>query len=96
MGRTAKAFRACEAVENFAVNILAEEQSGISTRFAWALTDKWDGIEPRTGINGSPLLPGALAWLECAAYAITKVAITSSLSVASTFCLCGQSKALVH
>jgi flavin reductase (DIM6/NTAB) family NADH-FMN oxidoreductase RutF len=69
MGRNAKAFPAWEVVGAFAVNILAEDQSATSTRFARALTDKWQGVEPCFGANGSPLLDGALAWLECTSYA---------------------------
>lgn len=69
IGRNARAFSAWQTIETFAVNILAEEQSAISTRFARALTDKWEGIERRVGANGAPLLHGALAWLECTSYA---------------------------
>jgi flavin reductase (DIM6/NTAB) family NADH-FMN oxidoreductase RutF len=69
MGRNAGGFPAWQAIKTFAVNILAEEQSASSTRFARALTDKWEGVEPRFAANGSPLLHGALAWLECTSYA---------------------------
>ena len=69
LGRSANAFAAWQAAEHFAVNILAEAQSDISTRFARAMTDKWGGVEPRSGEQGAPLLPGALAWLECTSYA---------------------------
>ena len=69
IARSARAFPAWETIKRFAVNILAEEQSAISTRFARSLTDKWEGIAPRSGANGAPLLPGALAWLECTSHA---------------------------
>jgi flavin reductase (DIM6/NTAB) family NADH-FMN oxidoreductase RutF len=69
IGRSTRAFPAWETIKRFAVNILAEEQGAISTRFARSLTDKWEGIEPRLGANGAPLLHGALAWLECTCYA---------------------------
>jgi len=69
MGRNAKAFPAWEVVGAFTVNILAEDQSATSSRFARALTDKWEGIVPCVGANGLPLLDGALAWLECSSYA---------------------------
>lgn len=69
IGRHSKAFTAWQSVDSFAVNILGEEQSAISTRFARALTDKWDGVETRPGLGGTPLLAGALAWLECRSYA---------------------------
>jgi len=69
IGRNAKAFASWEAAQAFTVNILAEAQSDVSTRFARAMSDKWQGIEPRAGKNGAALLPGAVAWLECASYA---------------------------
>ena len=69
IGRSARAFPAWEAIKTFAVNILAEEQSATSKRFARALTDKWEDVEHRFGANGSPLLCGALACLECTCYA---------------------------
>jgi flavin reductase (DIM6/NTAB) family NADH-FMN oxidoreductase RutF len=69
IARSAKAFSAWEAVDAFSVNILAEDQSDTSTRFARAMTDKWQGVEARVAANGTPLLPGALAWLECTSYA---------------------------
>src|SRR5260370_22453835 len=69
LGRNARAFQAWESIKTFAVNILAEDQSATSTKFARALTDKWEGIEPRFAANGAPLLHGVLGWLECTSYA---------------------------
>jgi flavin reductase (DIM6/NTAB) family NADH-FMN oxidoreductase RutF len=69
IGRHSKAFSAWQSVDNFAVNILSENQSAISTRFARALTDKWDGVSVCPGLGGAPLLSDALAWIECRSYA---------------------------
>lgn len=69
IGRHSKAFAAWQSVDHFAVNILCENQSAISTRFARALTDKWDGVSVCTGLGGVPLLSDALAWIECQSYA---------------------------
>lgn len=69
IGRNTHAFAAWEATDNFAVNVLAEDQSTVSTRFARALTDKWEGLDTDADINGSPILPGTLAWLSCTSYA---------------------------
>jgi len=61
--------RTCEAVNatgRFAVNILAENQGHLAERFARPGTaDKFTGLQPRTGLTGAPLLPGALAVVEC-------------------------------
>ena len=69
IGRHSKAFAAWQTVDAFAVNVLGESQSAISTRFARALTNKWDGVRTRPGFAGVPLLPDALAWIECRSYA---------------------------
>lgn len=68
IGRQSKAFAAWQSVDAFAVNILSENQSAISTRFARALTDKWEGVNASTGLGGTPLLSDALAWIECRSY----------------------------
>jgi flavin reductase (DIM6/NTAB) family NADH-FMN oxidoreductase RutF len=62
-------FAAWQSTDAFAVNILGENQSAISTRFARALTDKWDGVRVHPGLGGIPLLADALAWIECRSYA---------------------------
>ena len=69
IGRHSKAFAAWQSVESFAVNILGENQSAISTRFARALTDKWDGVSVCPGLGEVPLLSDALAWIQCRSYA---------------------------
>jgi flavin reductase (DIM6/NTAB) family NADH-FMN oxidoreductase RutF len=68
LSRRAAGFKAWSGVEAFAVNILAEDQSAMSTRFARAMTDKWDGIVPAYGENRCPLLNDALAWIECSSW----------------------------
>lgn len=69
IGRHSKAFAAWQAIDAFAVNVLGESQSAISTRFARALTNKWEGVTTRPGFAGVPLLQDALAWIECRSYA---------------------------
>lgn len=50
----------------FAVNILGEEQTELSNRFAWVkdedrfLAGRWG-----TAVTGAPVLLDALAWLDC-------------------------------
>ncbi len=55
---------------HFAVNVLAEDQEGLSRRFASASENRFHGVEWRAAESGAPLLAGALAYLECA---VTKV-----------------------
>jgi len=50
---------------HFAVNILAHDQEHLSRRFASKDQDRFDGAGYREGLDGVPLLEGALAFIEC-------------------------------
>lgn len=52
---------------HYAINVLAENQSAISNRFARPNADKWEGLAPEAGATGAPLISGAIAHFECAA-----------------------------
>lgn len=52
----------------FAVNILSEQQAGISNQFARRGTDKWQGIEWQESPLGNPIIAGSLLWLDCEIY----------------------------
>ena len=70
LGRNANSLAAWESCKHFAVNILAENQSQLSTRFARAMTDKWDGVDPLPPrVTDAPLLRDALAHFECRMWA---------------------------
>jgi flavin reductase (DIM6/NTAB) family NADH-FMN oxidoreductase RutF len=69
MARTSRAFAAWQSLRHFAVNVLAEHQDQVSTRFARSLGDKWDGARHVTGKHGAPLLADSLATFECGRYA---------------------------
>ncbi len=54
--------------EHFAVNVLSSDQAWVSERFAGRVAgvrDKFENIPYRLGSTGSPLILGAVAWLEC-------------------------------
>jgi flavin reductase (DIM6/NTAB) family NADH-FMN oxidoreductase RutF len=56
----------------FAVNILSLDQMEYGERFAGRIPDTEDrfaGIPYTTGVTGSPLLPGSLAWVDCRVWA---------------------------
>lgn len=59
-----------ENCKYFAVNILSDEQVDISNRFASRGEDKFSGVEYEKGQGDCPLLPGALAQLECSNWAV--------------------------
>ncbi|MEZ4593546.1 MAG: flavin reductase family protein [Chloroflexota bacterium] len=50
----------------FAVNILSQEMSELSNRFAWIKDeDRFAMGEWGTAVTGAPILQNALAWLDC-------------------------------
>ncbi|MBZ5620363.1 MAG: flavin reductase family protein [Acidobacteriia bacterium] len=54
------------AARYFGINVLAENQQGLSERFARKNGDRFNGLEWHPGATGVPLLPGVLAAIECA------------------------------
>jgi flavin reductase (DIM6/NTAB) family NADH-FMN oxidoreductase RutF len=69
MARGAKAFAAWRSVPAFAVNVLSQDQSATSTRFARSLGDKWDGVDCVEGSTRAPLLSDSLVAFECVRHA---------------------------
>jgi flavin reductase (DIM6/NTAB) family NADH-FMN oxidoreductase RutF len=53
------------SAKHFGINILSEEQQHLSDRFARKGLDRFNGLEWDRGVSGVPLLPGALAAIEC-------------------------------
>ncbi len=49
----------------FSVSVLSVEQVDLARRFASRLPDRFDGVACHEGIDGIPLIDGALAWFEC-------------------------------
>lgn len=49
----------------YGVSVLSEAQEQWSTRFATPGIDRFAGVEVVEGEHGLPLVPDALAWLEC-------------------------------
>jgi flavin reductase (DIM6/NTAB) family NADH-FMN oxidoreductase RutF len=66
MARSSRAFAAWQSVIHFAVNVLSEGQDALSSKFARALGDKWEGARCLEGETGAPLLADSLAAFECA------------------------------
>lgn len=57
--------RAFEAAGHFAVNILAEDQTAISRRFASPARDKFHDVATHAGLTGAPMIEGCAAYIEC-------------------------------
>lgn len=56
--------------ERFAVNVLADDQEALASRFAAEPSaGRYQGVPWRAGPGGAPLLDGAAAWLACSLHA---------------------------
>ena len=56
-------------VGRFCVNVLAESHAGLSGQFARSGTDKFAGVSWRPSSQGSPVLDGVVAWIDCELWA---------------------------
>jgi len=65
LGHAVAAIKHFRAGRYFAVNVLAEAQLPLSDHFARKGHDRFDGVAWEAGESGAPLLPDALATLEC-------------------------------
>lgn len=66
-GQHLKSLPIFERATHFAINVLASDQHELSSKFASASTDKFEGVETVSGIAGVPLLTAAIATFECRA-----------------------------
>jgi len=69
--RSADCHEAFLAADRFAINILAADQQAVSERFAMKGDAKYEGFRFEAGESGLPLVPGALAAIECRVQSIT-------------------------
>lgn len=70
LGRKALSFAQWSQAESFAVTVLEQNQTALSSRFAKGGTDKWSGILSKPGAAaGVPLLPEFIVSFECSVYA---------------------------
>jgi flavin reductase (DIM6/NTAB) family NADH-FMN oxidoreductase RutF len=68
LSRTLSTYEIIEGAGVFAVNILSAHQLEVARRFAGlhpSPIDRFDQVEWTPSKNGSPLLPGCLAWVDC-------------------------------
>jgi len=54
----------------FCVNVLAEDQEDLCRHFASRIDRKFDRVDCARTHGNLPLLPGAIAWIECALHAV--------------------------
>lgn len=69
IGHSAYSLDSWRQATYYSINVLAEDQTDVSSLFARALADKWSGVTVQTGITGVPLIANTLVGLECERYA---------------------------
>ena len=62
---TSKSFKQLRTARTFAVNVLAADQEPLCRQLATSAADKFDDVRWRPGPLGSPVLDGAVSWIEC-------------------------------
>ncbi len=62
---SSKSFKQLRTARAFAINVLAADQEPLCRQFATSGADKFDGVRWRPGPLGSPVLEGAVSWIEC-------------------------------
>ena len=67
--RTSTTWPRLRDIGRFCVNVLAEDQSGLSAAFARSGTDKFAGVHWRSSPYGSPVLDDVVAWIDCTLWA---------------------------
>lgn len=68
LGHGVTCIEAFRAASHFGINVLSSEQRPLSERFARKGHDRFDGTPWVRGETGVPLLPGAIAQIECAVH----------------------------
>ncbi|MFY7914830.1 MAG: flavin reductase family protein [Rubrivivax sp.] len=63
--KRAGSYAVFKGTDEFAISILAEHQADISTRFASAIDDKFEGVPVDEAFCGLPVIEGSSAWLYC-------------------------------
>ena len=67
--RTSQTWPVLREAGRFCVNVLAEDQSGLSRQFASSGTDKYAGVSWAPSPHGSPMLDGVVAWIDAELWA---------------------------
>ena len=63
--KTSTSWPRLRASGSFCVNVLRADQQSLCDLFARSGIDKFDGLDWRPGITGSPVLSGVVAYVDC-------------------------------
>jgi len=69
-GRTSSTWPVIEQSGHFCVNVLTDGQQELARRFGTSGGDKFAGVPWSASPGGSPVLDGALTWVECTVEAV--------------------------
>ena len=67
--RTSRTWPRLREIGRFCVNVLAEDQEGLSAAFARSGEDKFAGVHWRPSRLGRPVLDDVVAWIDCELWA---------------------------
>lgn len=65
LASTASSLETFKGQRFFSVSVLSVEQVDIARRFAMRMADRFRDVAVHEGLDGIPLIDGALAWFEC-------------------------------
>jgi flavin reductase (DIM6/NTAB) family NADH-FMN oxidoreductase RutF len=65
VAHTSTSWPRVKSAKALCVNVLAEHQQSVSARLATSGGDKFAGLDWSPSPGGSPVLDGALAWIDC-------------------------------
>ncbi|WP_338889117.1 flavin reductase [Rhodococcus sovatensis] len=63
--RTSTSYTRLAQRKHFCVNVLSVEQEGLCRQFSMRGVDKYAGVDWSPAPSGSPILAGAVAWIDC-------------------------------
>jgi 3-hydroxy-9,10-secoandrosta-1,3,5(10)-triene-9,17-dione monooxygenase reductase component len=63
--KKSRSWAAIESAGRFCVNVLASDQLDICNQLASSRENKFEDLSHRTSDNGSPIIDGVLAWIDC-------------------------------
>lgn len=63
--KTSGSFAYLRTAQSFCINVLASDQEPLCRRLATGGASKFDDVQWRPGPLGSPILGGAVSWIEC-------------------------------
>ena len=63
--RSSASWARIEQAGQFCVNVLADDQQWVCSRFASRVEDKFDGVPHHLSDSGLPRIENSVAWIEC-------------------------------